>query len=529
MSKIKILGKMHPGFEKILTKDAQNFLIGLHEKFNSKRLALLEKRHEIQQKIINGQKPKFLKETEFVREGEWTVAPIPNDLQDRRCEITGPAEAKMMINALNSGARIFMVDLEDSITPNWFNQIQGQSNICEAYEKTLKFTSTQGKKYRLNKNLATIIVRPRGWHLEEKNIFINEERSSGSLIDAGLYLFHNIERTIKKGTGPYFYLPKIENHLEARLWNEIFIYSEKELGVKPGSIKATVLLETILASFEIEEIIYELKDHMAGINAGRWDYMFSVIKKFRHLPDFIWPDRAQVSMTSPLMRAYTELLVKTCHKRGAHAIGGMAAFIPSRKDPEINRIALEKVRQDKEREANDGFDGSWVAHPDLVAVCTEVFSKFFEKDRVNQKNRMREDANISAEMMLDFKIPGGKITELGLRNNISVGIQYIAAWLDGTGAVSIFNLMEDAATAEIARSQVWQWCNHSQGILDDNRNINIEMVQKMIPEEISKIKESHGKYFNEKMVNQAKDIFLSLVSEKNFEEFLTLKAYDYLD
>ena len=285
----------------------------------------------------------------------------------------------MMINALNSGAKIFMVDLEDSITPNWFNQIQGQSNICKAYERTLQFTNDQGKEYKLNEELATIIVRPRGWHLEEKNIFINEEIASGSLIDAGLYLFHNIERTLIKGTGPYFYLPKIENHLEARLWNEIFAYSEKKLGVNLGSIKATVLLETILASFEIEEIIYELRDHMAGINAGRWDYMFSVIKKFRHLPNFVWPDRAQVTMTTPLMRAYTELLVKTCHKRGAHAIGGMAAFIPSRKDAEINRIALEKVRQDKEREANDGFDGSWVAHPDLVSVCTDVFSKIFKK------------------------------------------------------------------------------------------------------------------------------------------------------
>jgi len=529
MSKIKINGKIHPEFEKILTKDAQDFLVKLHARFNAKRLALLKRRKETHKKIISGTKPSFLKETESVRKGVWEVAPIPEDLHDRRCEITGPAEAKMMINALNSGARIFMVDLEDSITPSWFNQIQGQINICKTYENTLEFTSPQGKEYHLNGDLATMIVRPRGWHLEEKNIFINDEKSSASLVDAGLYLFHNIKRTLKKGTGPYFYLPKIENHLEARLWNEIFSYSENELGVKHGSIKATVLLETILASFEIEEILYELRDHMAGINAGRWDYMFSVIKKFRHIPEFIWPDRAQVTMTAPLMRAYTELLVQTCHKRGAHAIGGMAAFIPSRKDAEINRIALEKVRQDKEREAQDGFDGSWVAHPDLVPVCTDVFSKIFEKGKVNQKNRMREDVNITAEMMLDFRIPEGKITESGLRNNISVGIQYIAAWLGGNGAVAIFNLMEDAATAEIARSQVWQWCYHPHGVLDDNRKISIEMVQKMIPEEIAKIKESFGDAYDEKRMNQAKDLFISLVIENEFEEFLTLRAYDQLD
>ena len=529
MSKIEIFGNIHPGFEKILTKDAQSFLIELHTKFNPKRLTLLKRRVEIHNEIISGKKPTFLKETEFIRKGEWEVAPIPEDLQDRRCEITGPAEAKMMINALNSRARIFMVDLEDSITPNWFNQIQGQLNIREAYEKTLQFTSPQGKKYSLNENLATIIMRPRGWHLDEKNIFINGEISSGSLVDAGLYLFHNISHTLKKETGPYFYLPKIENHLEARLWNEIFTFSENELGVNYGSIKATVLLETILAAFEIEEIIYELKDHMAGINAGRWDYMFSVIKKFKHLPEFIWPDRAQVTMTTPLMRSYTELLVKTCHKRGAHAIGGMAAFIPNRKDPEISKIALDKVRQDKEREAKDGFDGSWVAHRDLVPVCTEVFSKFFEEGRVNQKNIMREDVNISADMILDFQIPEGKITELGLRNNISVGIQYIAAWLGGNGAVAIFNLMEDAATAEIARAQVWQWCNHPGGILEDDRKITIDLVQEMITEEISKIKESHGTNFNEKMIEQAKNLFISLVTGSKFEEFLTLKAYSHID
>jgi malate synthase len=336
----------------------------------------------------------------------------------------------MMINALNSGATIYMTDLEDSNTPNWFNQIQGQANMSAVYERTLEFTSPVGKEYRLNDGeLATLILRPRGWHLEEKHILIEGETTSGSLVDAGLYLFHNIKRTLSKGTGPYFYLPKVENHLEARLWDDVFTFSEKELGVPHGTIKATVLLETILASFEIDEILYELREHMAGINAGRWDYMFSVIKKFRHLPEFIWPERAQVTMTAPLMSAYTELLVQTCHKRGAHAIGGMAAFIPSRRDAEVNRVALEKVREDKEREAEDGFDGSWVAHPDLVTVCTEVFSEAFEEGRVHQKHRLREDVKVTAEMLLDFQIPGGNITESGLRNNISIGIQYIAEWL----------------------------------------------------------------------------------------------------
>ena len=529
MENITITGKMHPGFDEILTEEAQEFLLKLHQRFNNTRKAMLGRRTEIHNKILAGENPIFLPETESVRKGNWKVDPIPDDLQDRRCEITGPAEAKMMINALNSGAKIFMVDLEDSITPNWFNQIQGQANLSAAYERTLEFTSTEGKEYRLNQGeLATLIVRPRGWHLDEKHILIDGEVASGSLVDAGLYLFHNIKRTLNKGTGPYLYLPKLENHLEARLWDEVFIFAEQELGVMHGTIKVTVLLETILAAFEIEEILYELREHMAGINAGRWDYMFSAIKKFRHVPEFLWPDRAQVTMTAPMMRAYTELLVQTCHKRGAHAIGGMAAFIPSRRDAEVNRVALAKVKEDKEREAQDGFDGSWVAHPDLVPVCTDVFSQAFEEGKVNQKHRLREDVQVTPEMMLDFKIPGGKITESGLRNNISVGIQYIAAWLKGTGAVAIFNLMEDAATAEIARSQVWQWSHHPEGKLDDGRNITLEMVQTMIPEELAKIREAYGQAFDEEKMNQATDLFTSLVSEKEFEEFLTIRAYDQL-
>ena len=529
MSPITITGKMHPGFDNILTEEALEFLVKLHQMFNGTRKSLLERREETHQKILAGNNPTFLRETESIRKGNWQVDPIPEDLRDRRCEITGPAEAKMMINALNSGAKIFMADLEDSYTPNWYNQIQGQVNLCAAYERTLQF-NTKVKEYRLKDGeLATLIVRPRGWHLEEKHILIDGEVASGSLVDAGLYLFHNIKRTLEKGTGPYFYLPKLENHLEARLWDDVFTFAEKELGVNYGTIKATVLLETILASFEIEEILYELRGHMAGINAGRWDYLFSVIKKFRHIPDFIWPDRSQVTMTVPLMRAYTELLVQTCHKRGAHAIGGMAAFIPSRRDEEVNRVAMEKVQQDKEREAQDGFDGSWVAHPDLVSVCTEVFSKAFEEGHVNQKHRMREDVEISAEMLLEFQIPGGKITESGLRYNISVGIQYIAAWLGGTGAVAIFNLMEDAATAELSRSQIWQWCRHPQGKLEDGRKITNELVLNIIPEELAKIRESQGSTLKEEKIKQATDLFISLVSGEAFEEFFTIRAYGQLD
>ena len=529
MKSIIIAGKMHPGFDKILTDEAQNFLVKLHHKFNDTRKSLLEQRKEIHQKILAGKNPTFLQETESVRKGDWQVAPIPEDLQDRRCEITGPADAKMMINALNSGARIYMTDLEDSNTPNWFNQIQGQANISAAYDRTLEFTNPEGKEYRLNEGeLATLILRPRGWHLEEKHILIDGETSSGALVDAGLYLFHNIKRTLSKGTGPYFYLPKVENHLEARLWDEVFTFAESELAVKHGTIKATVLLETILASFEIDEILYELRDRIVGINAGRWDYMFSVIKKFRHLPEFIWPGRAQVTMTAPLMRAYTELLVQTCHKRGAHAIGGMAAFIPSRRDAEVNRVALAKVKEDKEREAQDGFDGSWVAHPDLVTICTDVFSNAFEEGRVHQKHRLREDVNVTAEMLLDFHIPGGNITESGLRNNISIGIQYIAEWLGGNGAVAIFNMMEDAATAELSRSQTWQWCRHPEGKLSDGRKITLEMVQSMIPEEVSKIEKIYGEAHNEENMKHAKELFISMITQDGFEEFLTIRAYDKL-
>ncbi len=527
---IQITGTMHPGFETILTSEAQAFLVMLHRKFNTRRKELLARRQQIQQAIRNGQYPTFLEETRSVREDDWQVAPIPEDLQDRRCEITGPVDAKMMINALNSGAKVFMADLEDSNTPNWYNQIQGQLNLIAGHERTLSFDSPEGKAYRLKEEgLAVLVVRPRGWHLEEKHILIDGEVASGSLVDAGLYLFHNAQRTLGKGTGPYFYLPKMENHLEARLWNDVFVAAQEALGVPQGSVKATVLIETILAPFEMEEIIYELREHMAGLNAGRWDYMFSTIKKFSEDPDFLWPDRAQVTMTAPLMRAYTELLVRSCHKHGAHAIGGMAAFIPSRRDEDVNRVALAKVREDKQREAGDGFDGSWVAHPDLVPVCTEVFSAAFEPGRVNQKQRMREDVQVTPEMLLDFKIPGGQITEAGVRNNISVGIQYIEAWLKGNGAVAIFNLMEDAATAEISRAQLWQWIRHPEGKLDDGRKVTVEMVRSMIPEELAKIQAAYGESYDEASFQNAAQLLDDLATAEAFEDFLTLKAYAQLD
>ena len=523
MESITITGKMHPGFDKILTEDAQEFLVKLHQMFNGTRKSLLERRSETHQKILSGMNPTFLRETESVRKGDWQVDPIPEDLQDRRCEITGPAEAKMMINALNSGATIFMADLEDSITPNWYNQIQGQANLSAAYERTLEFTSPDAKEYHLNDGeLATLIVRPRGWHLEEKHILIDGEVASGSLVDAGLYLFHNIKRTLEKGTGPYFYLPKLENHLEARLWDEVFAFAEQELGVTYGTIKATVLLETVLASFEIEEILYELRGHMAGINAGRWDYMFSVIKKFRHVPEFIWPDRAQVTMTVPLMRAYTELLVKTCHKRGAHAIGGMAAFIPSRRDAEVNRVAMEKVQQDKEREAQDGFDGSWVAHPDLVPICKDIFTDYLDGN--DNQIEMVPNYQINSEMLQDFKIQNSTVTEHGVRTNIKVGILYIQSWLLGQGAAALFNLMEDAATAEISRSQLWQWLRNDI-ITDQGIAITNDYVENLINDEVTEIiKETN----NESMLSEAIQLFKDLIFNDDFEDFLTLSAYKFL-
>ena len=459
--------------DEILTEQALAFVAGLEREFGQRRKDLLRLREERQDRIAAGEMPDFLSETASIREGDWRVAEVPHDLQNRRIEITGPTERKMVINALNSGANIFMADFEDSNTPAWENLISGQANLIDATERTISL-ETPEKSYRLDEQVATLIVRPRGWHLPEKHVLVDGSAMSGSLFDFGLYFFHNAARLLDRGSGPYFYLPKLEGHLEARLWNDVFAYSEEALALPQGSIKATVLLETILAAFEIDEILFELRDRSAGINAGRWDYIFSIIKKFRHRDDFVLPDRNQVTMTVPFMRAYTELLVKTCHRRGAHAIGGMAAFIPSRKDPSINETAFAKVQEDKAREAADGFDGSWVAHPDLVEVARAPFDQALGS-RPHQRERQREEVAVTAAQLLDTAVPDGLITEEGLRNNVSVGIQYLSSWLTGTGAAAIFNLMEDAATCEIARSQLWQWIRHGAR-LDDGTAVDRKLV-----------------------------------------------------
>jgi malate synthase len=522
-------GGIKPGYATVLTPEALNFVAKLHRSFNARRLDLLAKRAERQLKIDAGTLPDFLPDTAHIRSDRaWHVAPIPADLQRRHVEITGPTDKKMLINALNSGADVFMADFEDANAPTWDNLVQGQLNLIEAIECTLMLKTAE-KDYRLDDRLALLLVRPRGWHLDEKHVLIDGQRVSGSLFDFGLYFFHNARRLLNKGSGPYFYLPKLESHLEARLWNDVFNLAQDELGLPRGTIKVTVLIETILAAFEMEEILYELRDHIAGLNAGRWDYMFSIIKKFRNRPDFAFPDRAQVTMTSPFMRAYTELLVKTCHQRGAHAIGGMAAFIPSRKDPVVNENALKKVREDKLRESGDGFDGTWVAHPDLVPVAKEIFDEVLG-DKPHQKERMREDVHVTAQQLIDFTIPGGAITEAGLRLNLNVAVQYVESWLRGTGAVAIYNLMEDAATAEISRAQVWQWINSPNGVLADGRKVTVELVKQLLPEEIEKIRALYGEAnFAASKIPQAAQVFEKIVTGKQFEDFLTLVAYEYLE
>lgn len=526
---VALRGEWRPEYAAVLTPPALAFLAGLQRAFNARRLELLAKRVERQTAIDAGTLPDFLPETAHIRsDRSWRVAPIPADLQRRHVEITGPTDKKMLINALNSGADVYMADFEDANSPTWDNMVQGQANLVEAIERTLTLTTAE-KDYRLNDKVALLLVRPRGWHLTEKHVLVDGQPMSASLFDFGLYFFHNAKRLLTKGTGPYFYLPKLESHLEARLWNEVFNFAQDELGIARGTIKVTVLIETILAAFEMDEILYELRDHIAGLNAGRWDYMFSIIKKFRNRPDFAFPDRAQVTMTVPFMRAYTELLVKTCHQRGAHAIGGMAAFIPSRKDPIVNENALKKVREDKLRESGDGFDGTWVAHPDLVPVAKEIFDGVLG-DRPHQKERLREEVNVTAAQLIDFTIPGGQITEAGLRLNVNVALQYVEAWLRGTGAVAIYNLMEDAATAEISRAQVWQWINSPNGVLADGRKVTVELVKELLPQEIEKIRALYGEAnFAASKIPQAAQVFERIVTEKQFEDFLTLVAYEYLE
>ena len=525
---VEIRAPIEGRMAEVLTPGALAFVAKLQRVFGSAREALLHRRAERQAELDAGAWPDFLPETRQIREGDWTVAPPPRDFRKRWVEITGPAERKMVINALNCGANVFMADFEDAHTPTWRNMVEGQVNLIDAVSRTIEFRSPDGKAYRLKDEIATLMARPRGWHLVEKHVWVDGRPVSGSLFDFGLYVFHDARRLLEGGSGAYFYLPKLESHREARLWNDVFVLAEDTLGLARGAIRATVLIETILAAFEMDEILYELREHSAGLNAGRWDYMFSLIKKFWSRRDFVLPDRAQVTMTVPFMRAYTELLVKTCHRRGAHALGGMAAFIPSRRDPQVNEVALARVREDKLRESGDGFDGTWVAHPDLVPTAMEPFARLLGS-RAHQIDRLRNEVHVTAKELLDVRVPGGEVTEAGLRHNVSVGIQYLASWLRGVGAAAIYNLMEDAATAEISRSQVWQWVHHAVA-LKEGRTVTKELVQTVEADELEKLREAvgasgyqHGRY------QEAAEIFEAVALSDRFVEFLTLPAYDRID
>ncbi len=518
---VSISGRVSPEFAQVLTPEALDFIAKLHRRFEPPRQELLARRAARQVEFDRGAKPDFLAETRAVREGAWQVASQPKDLLDRRVEITGPTDRKMVINALNSGASTFMADFEDANCPTWHNMIDGQINLRDAIRRTISFQQG-GKHYRLNDKTAVLIPRPRGWHLDEKHVTVDGKAVSGGIFDFALYFFHNAKELLARGSGPYFYLPKMESHLEARLWNEIFVQSQEHLGIAQGTIRATALIETVVAAFEMDEILYELREHSSGLNIGRWDYIFSCIKKFRADKGFCLADRAQVTMTAPFMRAYALLLVKTCHRRGAPAMGGMAAQIPIKNDPKANDAALEKVRQDKLREVTDGCDGTWVAHPALVPIAKAVFDQHMPQP--NQYGRQRPDVNVAAQELLAFQ-PEKPITEAGLRNNISVGIQYLGAWLAGNGCVPVFNLMEDAATAEISRSQIWQWIRSPKGVLDDGRKVTRELFKQLLDEELAKVKAemSEGKY------DEAARLFERITVDDQYVEFLTLPAYQLID
>ncbi len=510
----------------ILSPEAVAFVAVLHRKFNPTRETLLAKRAERQATFDAGRLPDFLSDTRTIREGTWKVTPVPRDLRDRRVEITGPVDRKMVINALNSGASTFMGDFEDANSPTWENLIAGHVNLIDAIRGTITFTNPDGRTYRLGEKTATLIVRPRGWHLLETHMRVDGRPVSGSLLDFGLYVFHNARALLERSTGPYFYLPKLQSHLEARLWNDVFTFAEDALAIPRASMKATVLIEHILAAFEMDEILYELKGRSAGLNAGRWDFIYSIIKTFRNRPEFVLPDRVQVTMTVPFMRAYTELLVRTCHRRGAYAIGGMAAFIPSRRDPEVNRVALAQVRNDKIREVTDGFEGTWVAHPDLVTEAMTAFTGVLGS-RLDQLDRTREEVRTSAKDLLDVHVPGGTVTDAGFRTNIRVGIQYIESWLRGTGAAALYNLMEDAATAEIARSQVWQWVHHGT-TLHDGPRVTRELVRQIADEELARIQREAGPAFDGGRFAEARQLFEYVALTEPFVEFLTIPAYDHI-
>ena len=521
-SGMEIRADIKPGYEQILTPEALALVAQLSRQFEPRRQELLAARVERAKRLDAGERPDFLPETAHIRDGDWKIAPIPAALECRRVEITGPVERKMVINALNSGADSYMTDFEDSNSPNWDNQVTGQINMRDAVRGTISLEQN-GKSYKLNEKVATLVVRPRGWHLDEKHVLVDGKRVSGGIFDFALFMFHNAKEQLARGAGPYFYLPKMESHLEARLWNDIFVATQEALGLPRGTIKATVLIETILAAFEMDEILYELREHSAGLNAGRWDYIFSCIKKFKLDKDFCLADRPKVTMTSPFMRAYALLLLKTCHKRGAPAIGGMSALIPIKNDPAKNETAMAGVRNDKARDATDGYDGGWVAHPGLVELAMTEFKKVLG-DKPNQIEKQRPDVEVTAAQLLDFK-PETPITEEGLRYNINVGIHYLGAWLAGNGCVPIHNLMEDAATAEISRSQVWQWIRSPKGVLEDGRKVTAEMVRAMIPEELAKVKgvaaDGSGASYA-----RAAEIFEEMSTSEQFAEFLTLPLYE---
>jgi malate synthase len=513
-----VTGAAVPNSDVVLSSEALAFIGDLQRRFGAQRRRILDERVERQARIDAGEPLDFRWDTAGIRAEDWQVAPAPADFDDRRVEITGPAEPKMMINALNSGARVFMADLEDALSPTWANVVGGQAALMDAVRGTLEFTSPEGKAYRLGDRVAQLVVRPRGWHLPEAHVEVDGEPMSASLFDAGLYLFHNAAERVRRGSGPYLYLPKLESSDEARLWNDVFVFAQEALGVPQGSVRATVLIETITAAFEMDEILYELRDHAAGLNAGRWDYLFSVIKRFRNDPSLSSPDRAQLSMTLPFMRAYTELLVATCHRRGAHAIGGMAAFIPNRRKPDVTERALAKVREDKERESRDGFDGTWVAHPDLVPVAMSIFDAALG-DRPHQKHRQREDVAVTAAGLTDFAVPGGAVTADGVRANVRVALAYLDSWLRGVGAAAIDDLMEDAATAEISRSQLWLW--RSRGVLTTERYAAIR------DEEMERLR-SEAPSDGKSRLEEALSLLDGLVLEDDFADFLTLEAYRLL-
>ena len=521
----KFLVPLNNQQKEILSPEAMEFACHLHQTFNATRLEILKERKIRQSEIDAGNMPEFLTETEHIRLGGWKIAEIPDNLHDRRVEITGPVDRKMIINALNSGVKVFMADFEDSNSPTWGNIIDGQINLRDAVNKTISFTNPNGKYYKLNDKTAILMVRPRGWHLIEKHVLVNGESISASIFDFAIYFYHNANNLISSGTGPYYYLPKLENHLEARLWNNIFNMAQDELGIPRGSIKATVLIETILAAFEMDEILYELREHSAGLNCGRWDYIFSFIKKFRNHPDFVLPDRSLVTMECHFLRSYVNLLVQTCHRRGAHAMGGMAAQIPIKNDPIANEKALAKVQDDKRREAQAGHDGTWIAHPGLASIALDAFDKVMPD--ANQLRNMQENINIKSHNLL--QVPTGDITEFGIRANIRIGIQYLEAWLLGNGCVPLYNLMEDAATAEISRAQLWQWIHH-EAKLNDGRKITVYLFDAWMEEEMEVIQSEIGeKRFRAGKFSEASSLFSTMIKKDKFDEFLTLPAYNYLN